>query len=567
MNYTDLIKDKDKFLRSVRRTSVTIRDTGLISNEDILEIAIGEVYPRVALILITSKAKDGNTIKPILGGVGPDKDYLQQSKEVWRILDNSIYSEGVYRVVISLTASQCLKQIPLNSEIQLFDLAKNLEEQALSDLDRIMGLIAVNGVVSVNNNGEDGDNEESETDNYPRLYISQSIDKSSLSEEDFDSVIRDSARTDRVRFKESISIKEGYLGVCWVGLTGTVLLGSIESGFFINNGDTTELITERLASCINDIASRGSTSVIASPNRGRSRFITLDYRKRELYPESISSREKQLYFDIDGRLHYLSFAAKNLSTYFSKELISIKFFTSKDENLPLTYYFSKRYESLPIDGLVYGTIPNYKSLDNKGPHSLFLDIGKQSAASDLLNRAEEINTFYFRFIPNEERYKSTINFRSSSPAIDGHTSWSIEVCPNDNEESLAFKFLEGLYSNHESCLLVGAMPQANAVQIIPYTRSKFETRVVADVMDVPMYIEVATGTPMTPLTPYRSQSRSLVVKIVPDQVKGLNDDATAPYGASSTTFRSLSKPMQNVYDRIGKLREEREYPYKWKDYL
>lgn len=561
MNYTDLIKDKEKFLRSVRRTSVTLRDTGLVSNEDILDIAISEVYPRVSLILITSKAKDGNNLKPILGGIGFNKDYSEQSKEVWRVFDNSVYSEGIYRVVISLTASQCLKQIPLNSEIQLFDLAKNLEDQALADLDRIMGLISSNGVITA----EEDVDEDSNTDGYPRLYISQSLNKSTITEDDFSLVVRDTARTDSVRFQESIVIPDGYIGVAWIGLTGTVLLGSVESGFFIRNGDTTELITEVLASTINDIASRGSTSVIASPNRGHSRFLSLDYRKRELYPDTDKDREKQLYFDIYGRIHYLSFGAKNLSTYFSKELISVKFFLCKDLGLPLNSYYNQRYTSLPIDGLVYGTISDYKSLDNKGPHSLFLEIGKQSAAADLLNRTEDINTFYFRILKDVEPYKSEIVFRSSSPVIDGYTNWSIEIDINDNEESIAFKVLEGLYKNHESCLLVGGMPQANAVQIIPYTKSKYETRVVADILDVPLFLEVATGTPMTPLTPYRSQSRSVVVKIVPDQTKSLNDDATAPYGANSASFKSLSKPMQNVYDRLGKLREGKEYPYRWRN--
>lgn len=553
MNYADLIKDKDKFIRSVRRASVTIRDTSFISNDDIIEIAISEVYPRVSLILITSKAKEGNSLQPVFGGVGKGLDYTHQSNEVQRIFENSIYSEGIYRVVISLTSSQCLKQIPLNSDIHLFDLAKNLEDQALADLDRIMGLIAANGVIE-----PDKDNNTEDNSEY-RLYISSSIDKNTIPPEDFDQIIKDVAKTNKVRFKEEIHIPKGYVGICWIGLTGTVLLGSVDSGFFIRDRDTTELIIENLAFAVNEISSRGSSSIIASPNRGQSRFLSLDYRKREIYPDLESNREKQLFFDMEGRIHYVSFAAKNLSTYFSKELISVKFYLVEDRGLSINQYLSERFYAEPIEGLVYGTVSDYKSLDDKGPHSLFLDIGKQSASADLLNRTNEINTFYFKILPNIERYDSTITFRSSSPIIDGYTEWSIDISSLDNEESIAFKLLEGLYRSHESCLLVGGMPQANAVQIIPYTKSKYETRCVADVINVPKFIEVATGTPMTPLTPYRSQSRSVVVKIVPDQTKSLNDDSTAPYGATSTTYKSLSKQMQGVYDRIGKLRERRNY--------
>ena len=57
MNFSDLI-DRDSFIKSVRRASVTLRDTSLIANEDILDIGLNETYPRIALILITTKAKD-----------------------------------------------------------------------------------------------------------------------------------------------------------------------------------------------------------------------------------------------------------------------------------------------------------------------------------------------------------------------------------------------------------------------------------------------------------------------------------------------------------------------------
>jgi hypothetical protein len=565
MNYTDLIKDKDKFLRSVRRTSVTLRDTGLISNEDILEIAFNETYPRVSLILITTKAKDGNTEKPILGGMGPNTDYLTQSKEVWRLLENSIYSEGINRVVISLTASTCLKQIPLNSEVQLFELAKNIEDQAISDLDRIMGLIVSTGVITV-----DQQIEEDEETGEPKLYISNELDITTLSKEDFDSIIRDSAKTDKARFKDRIYIPDNQVGICWISLTGTMLSGSVETGFFIKDGETTESLIESVAMSVNELSSRGSVSVIASPNRGASKLTNIEYRKRELYPEDELNRDKQLYFDMDVRLHNISFSTRSLSTTFNRELIVIKFYTFDNLSAPLSFYLKNKFSpnARPIEGLVYGTIPKYKALDNRGPHSLFLNVNKQSASADLLNRAEEINTFYFKLVEDQPIYRTFITVRSSSPVIEGVTSWQVQIEEQDTEQSIAFKILDSFYKHHEQCLLVGSMPQPNAVQIIPYTKSKYESRSVTDVINVPPFLEVATGNTMVPLTQYKADARSIVVKIVPDQTKSINDDATAPYGASTSTYRTLSQPMQNVYDRIGTIRRSKEERYKgghWHD--
>lgn len=556
MDFSQLI-DRDSFIRSVRRASVTLRDTSLVSNDDIIDIGINESYPRIALILVTTKAKDGsNSDKPILGGIGPTANYTDQMKEVQRVLDTSVYRDGIYRVAVALTASSCLKQIPLNSDVYLLDLAKDLEKQALSDLDRIMGLISEVGIVSKDQNTFDR-----AADGEPRIYVANALDLSTIKEEEFDLVIKESARTNSVRMHESIEIPESRVGLCWIGLTGTYLSASVQTGFFIKNGDTTEDLIERISLNINELSSIGSSSIIASPNRGPAISSNLSYSKKELYPDSGKNRDKSLYFDLAPRIHGIAFSSRTLSATFNKELVSIKFYSLEDVGAPLEFYLENRHLGIPLEGVVYGVIPQYKALDKQGPHSLLMEVDKQSASADPLNRSDEIDTFYFRVKKGEEPFSSSLRFRSSSPLYEGVTEWSIPIGPEDTEESIAFKVLEGMYQRHEECLLVGAMPNNNAVQIVPYSKSKYETRIAADVLDVPPYIEVATGNTMIPLTPYRSASRSVVVKIVPDQTKHLNDDATAPYGASTSAYRSLSKPMQGVYDRIGMLRRSREDPY------
>lgn len=562
MNFSDLF-NRDSFIRSVRRASVTLRDTGLISNEDILDIAINESYPRIALILVSTKAKDGNNDKPILGGLGPNSNYMDQMREVQRLLESSIYAEGINRVAISLTAATCIKQIPLNSDVQLFDLAKNLEDQAISDLDRIMGLISETGIVTA----EDESNSLEANSGEPKIYISSSLDLSTIKEEDFDLVVRDTAKTNSVRLA-NVSIPPGKVGLCWIGLTGTMLSGSVETGFFIQDGDSTESITESVSMSINELSSEGSSSVIASPNRGSLLTTSLSYKKKELYPSSTKNRDKALYFEIEPRIHSISFSSRTLSTVFNKELVNIKFYTLPDTSSPLSSYLSRRFskECEPIPGLVYGVIPQYKLLNDRGPHSLLMEVDKQAAAADLNNRLDTIDTFYFRIKSDIPAFSTEITVRSSSPLIEGFTDWTVDIGPEDTQESIAFKVLNGFYRNHEQCLLVGGMPQANAVQMIPYSKSKYETRVVADILNVPSYLEVATGSAMVPLTQYRAEPRSVVVKIVPDQTSHLNDDSTAPYGASSTSYRSLSKPMQNVYDRIDLLRKSREDLYRGRPY-
>jgi hypothetical protein len=538
----------DSFIRRVRRASVTLSNTGLISNEDIIDIAIEESFPRVFLVLAATKSKKGSDVRPVLGGLGPNSDYDTQYREVRRVVFSSVYSEGIQRVVAALTSAVCIKHIPLNSDIELFNLGKHLEEQALADLDRIIGLIEVTGAEAIDNTATSLAN--------LSFYFASSIDKSYLSEDIFNKVKGKSASLDNVQLNQYITVKPGYKAFCWYYITGTSVTRQVESGFFIEDMSSVEEVVQVLSQSINESCIEKSSTLISSPNRGEITRETLSYKKIEIYPSTESEPNKELSFTISTRIHYITFSSRLLSSSYNKELISVKLYQLPIEQArDIDEAISNRYSPLsePIEGVVYGTKNSYYSLDDQGPHSLLIDVEKGAAASDLSMQKDQIDTVYFRLKEgcDSSEVKGNLGIRIASPPLGEYTDWDINIEEGSSPEEVSFTLLSSLYERHVFSKLLGSMPHSNAVQIIPFLRTDEVTNMVLDITAIPECLEIATGTSFQPLTQFKSQPRSITVKTIVNPFSGGNEASTAsPHGATVTAPINKSKRLQSVFDKI-----------------
>lgn len=545
----DLI-NSESFIRKVRRTSVTLSNAGLISNEDIKEIALGESFPRVALILSTTRSKKGSELNPVFGGLSPKADYESQYREIRRVILSSVYSEGIQRIVASLTAALCIKQIPLNSDIQLFDLGKELENQALSDLDRIIGLIEVTGAqASFNNSAEPSASD-------ANIYFASSIDPFYISEEVFSKIKGKAAVLEDVQLSSYINVPFGYKAFCWIYITGTSIEGDVETGFFIQEGALVEEVIESIAMHTNEACIEKNSTLICSPNRGSLKRETLTYKKSELYPSANLDLNKEITFTLSTRLHYITFSSRTLSTEVNRELISIRLFLLPEELAPDSdTAIANRYNPTlqDMEGVVYGTKNSYYCLDNKGPHSLLIDVERGAASTDISNKVDQIDTLYFRIKPNclTSDVGGNLSIRIASPPNEDYTEWTLPIPLGSSAESITLSLLSSIYERHLESKILGAMPHPNAIQVIPFTKTDTEVRMVLDIIELPDCIEVATGTAIKPLTQYKGEPRSITVKTVATlPLEGNSSFNTSPHAAKVSNLIKKGSRIQAVYDKI-----------------
>jgi hypothetical protein len=561
MNFSldpDLIElvDSDSFIRKVRRTSITLSDTGLISNEDIREIAIGESFPRVALILATTRSKKGSELRPVFGGLGPKVDYDSQYREIRRVLFSSVYSEGIQRVVAALTAALSIKQIPLNSDVQLFDLGKDLETQALSDLDRLIGLIEVTGIQALDSTSS------TPTSLDPNLYLASSINPLYLSQEVFSKIRGRSGTLEDVQVSTSISIPIGYRGFCWIYITGTSITREVETGFFIEDGQLVEEVMESISLSINEACIEKDSTLISSPNRGPLRKETLTYKQSDIYPSGglDTVENKEITFTLSTRIHYITFSSRTLSTDVNRELVSIRLYVLPQEiAITKEMAISNRYnpELIDMEGIVYGTKNEYYCLDKRGPHSVLIDVERGAASADVSNQKDQIDTIYFRLKPgcDVSEVRGPLSIRIASPPNEEYTEWYIDVEPSTSPEEITFQLLSSMYERHIHSKLLGSMPHSNALQIIPFIKTEDEVRMVLDITQVPDCIEVATGTSLKPLTQFKGEPRSIAVKTLANLIgEGNKSSTTSPHGARITTPINKSSRLQAVYDKVDYLK-------------
>lgn len=553
--------NSEDFLKMVKRSSVTISQN--LSSEEIKEIAFNEALPRVILRLSFIKDKEGN---PIFGGITSGSTYDNDYNQVMSLFSANVFSGGLFRIVSSLTASILIKSVPLSSDIELFDLGKNLEEQAIGDLDSIIGNIVNNldqvSPIIYKSNGGDASQEVSDI---PAFYFSYAIDLNTIPSEAFDQVIKDSAIAQGIETVKTIDIPIDKVGVCWYYLTSTTTSQFIEGAFQIPYNSTIEELVELLASHINEANITLDSVILASPNIGPTNDYHLAYRKKELY-DSNENIDKELKFSLTTSIHSISLTSRKLSPIANRELVNISFYTldkSLVDNTPSEEELI-RYKGIAkrgIKGLVYGIKSTYKALSYKGPHSLVVDIEKGSVTnttSEGISNKEDINTFFFQLskgFNNVQQGELKVRVSSAPERIEV-SEWIIPIEEIDIE-TLTYKFHTSFYGRHMHNQVLGSMAQSNAVQIIPFIQTNEEIRIIVDILQLPKGLDIATGTPITKVTPYKPNPRSITVKAQLDYVnyaRNTDPDRNNPMGIGKVASRELSPAIKGVRDKLYKLK-------------
>jgi hypothetical protein len=546
----------------VKRSSISISNN--LSPEEIQDIAFNEALPRVLLRLSFIKDKEGN---PVFGGIVAGSSYSNDYNQVMNLFNADIFSGGLFRITSSLTASILIKSIPLNSDIELFELGKNLEEQAIKDLESMIGIIVNNldqlGHIIYNS---DGGNPEQTVSNIPAFYFSYGIDQNTLPPGAFDKVIGETAFAKNVGVYDRIEISPNKVGVCWYYITSTTTSQFIESAFLIPYDSTLEEFIEILASHINEANITLDSVILASPNIGPTNNNHLAYKKREFYPNT-DNQDKELRFTLTTEIHSINLTSRKLSPIANRELVNISLYTL-DKSLVGNTPSEKdliRYKSIGnkgISGIIYGIHPSYKALSSKGPHSLVIDVEKGNVTSSTTSGENsndlEINTFYFQL---SKGYKTIapgeLKVRvSSAPQAFSISEWVINT-DNTSIEDIVTLFHNSFYGKHMHNQVLGNIAQPNSVQIVPFIQTDEEIKIIVDILRVPPGLDIATGTNLNKVTPYKSSPRSITVKARLDYVnyaRNSDPDRDNPMGIGRISPRELSPALKDVRDKLSRLK-------------
>lgn len=577
----EIITD-DSFISSVRRSSILGTDGGLFKDEDIIKIALYDAYPRILMRISLTKDKDNN---PIFKGIGQNRNiYNLQFIKSLEVIKTPPYSYGIKRIAISLTASALIKSLPLNSELKFFDLGKNLEENAISDLDKLIGILIEDESIIDTINSNYGKIVFSHNVPYRALFFSNAINLNTIPEESFDAVEDEIALYEGVNLYKDLNIAEGNTGVCYINLSYTGVEKFIKEAFLINRNysliDLCNLITE----IINEFNVDINSNIIASLNVNREQPLEVSYSKYELYPNTQNNRQNRLVFTIYPNIHVIELASLNLSAVRNREVIHVDIRTI-DNNLLPQYIDSGILLSLRplttsgIQGLVYGIIDNYYSLTKEGPHSLIVEVDKGQFIStqdqgEIIdkntgnkNNQYIIDTFYFRIPANIILFDSILKVKvSTAPNILPFREWEIFIPKGIDVETLTKLFHQSFYDKEVITEVLGSMANYNAVQMVSFIKTREVIRIIVDIIEVPPGLEIATGNNMTKVTPYREGNRSINISSILKDKEDLLDDEKSGYNKPkklnlmSTKPTNISPQLQAVRNKLEEL-DKCSYPY------
>jgi hypothetical protein len=536
----DIVRN-DLFIKRVRRQALTLLNSNHYKDEDIIDIALHETYPRISLILSSSKTDTKDGPVPIFGGIGPRIDYELQYRQILSLLKDSPYSEGIHRVAIVLTASSLIKSIPLNADIKLLELGKDIETGALADLDRLIGLIS--NTDNAKNKPEPGVSD--------TLYLASSINLSTIPPTIFDrSTGINSARG--VEVYDSIYIPEGRIGVAWVYLTGTSIQGYSELGIWIQDGMDVEELGDSIARSINDLSAFHQANIICSFNRGISKTEPLSKYKRDLYPGITEGRDSIINFSITARVHSLRLASRRLSTAIRRDMVIVKLYTLPDTVKDITEAINLRHSDLSEDigSILYGITPEYSTLATKGPHSLIIDTDKQSVSADpALDSSIRLDTLYFS--ASGPIQGGVLEIRTTNPSMTP-IGWFLQIPDGATPEYITTLLLTSIQERQLDTLLIGAMTRADAITLTSSIRSYEEVRVGFDIIQHPANLLIALGNSFRPFTNATEGPRSLILIPQQDQRSDMTDLAS-PAAAVVAKYRHSGR-LQRAYDRIDLMR-------------
>jgi len=332
---------------------------------DVINIAIRQVYPRIGLRLAAAKNLDNSPLFATLAFAqsqlaSPGNDGLRHTlyENIIRLMTDvsSPYSEGITNVAASLTAAILIKSIPINTDIKNIDLGENIEKRAFEDLDRIVELYKgneLNVAASTIN---------TETTLQQSIYISLDIDKTTLPANWFNVgnvderiVIEQAYPSANVKILESLTISSDKIAFGYYFISGTefesvsstdtgflnpelTIFPPLEDTFTIKSGDTSEDIITNLADSLNDAGLTRDTNIIAAPNLGTLLSTSISTFKQKLYSNEVDKTydRKPATFKLQPRIDYLSFSPRRVSSVINRELIILKFYTLDKVSLATT---------------------------------------------------------------------------------------------------------------------------------------------------------------------------------------------------------------------------------------
>lgn len=562
------------YIKAVRTYSFIIKSDSSISDEDIRTIAINDVYPRILTRIALTTNKEGI---PIFGGIGNSKDYSLQYLKSMEVINMLPYSLGLRRVAIALTASAIIRIIPLKSDINLVDVADSIEAGALKDLDKLIGILASDTQTLTSLYKSES---ASQGNTYKAIFISQDIDAKTIPIEAFTRITDTVAYYKGATTHEHIVIDEGYIGICIVTLSCQVKQVILKDAFIIENGNTTIDIATNITQVINELNIELGTGIIASPNQGAPELIKIPISPIRLYPNSLLDKNLQLYIELSPSIDVIEIVSQVLSPIRDKEVLMVDFYTIPLSSVTIGYSSQdlinmSRLGTRGIKGLVFGTIGRYSELTNKGPHSAVVEVDKGTLITkqeqNIINPGESaidlkqnliLDTFHFRLAKNVSMIStSLITIRVSTlPATLEPNIWTYQF-DGGSLDDLVNGLLDILFINARPSCLVAAITSPYSLQIVPHLITDDETRIVIDLINLPLGVEVSTGTDRLSITPYKSGTRSInvpAIRVSSNELSKRIDNVikTSPTHFSSAKGNTNGLEHQGVSAKLVNVREK-----------
>ena len=562
------------YIKAVRTYSFIIKSDSSISDEDIRTIAINDVYPRILTRIALTTNKEGI---PIFGGIGNSKDYSLQYLKSMEVINMLPYSLGLRRVAIALTASAIIRIIPLKSDINLVDVADSIEAGALKDLDKLIGILASDTQTLTSLYKSES---ASQGNTYKAIFISQDIDAKTIPIEAFTRITDTVAYYKGATTHEHIVIDEGYIGICIVTLSCQVKQVILKDAFIIENGNTTIDIATNITQVINELNIELGTGIIASPNQGAPELIKIPISPIRLYPNSLLDKNLQLYIELSPSIDVIEIVSQVLSPIRDKEVLMVDFYTIPLSSVTIGYSSQdlinmSRLGTRGIKGLVFGTIGRYSELTNKGPHSAVVEVDKGTLITkqeqNIINPGESaidlkqnliLDTFHFRLAKNVSMIStSLITIRVSTlPATLEPNIWTYQF-DGGSLDNLVNGLLDILFINARPSCLVAAITSPYSLQIVPHLITDDETRIVIDLINLPLGVEISTGTDRLSITPYKSGTRSInvpAIRVSSNELSKRIDNVikTSPTHFSSAKGNTNGLEHQGVSAKLVNVREK-----------
>ncbi len=434
---------KTSFVQMVTSYSVIL---GQYRNrqDEVINIALRQVYPRIALILAAAKDDKGFyrfSSKTDITGTDTD-DTIRTNVNKFLTNPNNPFNEGILAAASAYTAAFLIRSIPLNTDIKNIDLGDNLEEQAIKDIERIIELLASASASSI------GLDSGGVTTRNNSIYLTLDINKSTIPANlfdattdsegneipldgsiDFDKVRTNNIPTVNVKQLQSITVPIGKKCFGWVyystreiGLTEPY---KEEAIFEINTGDTVDKITSNLSDTINNVTLQNvnigrQANILAAPNieRSTSKKIKIGYLRSDLYPEGSEYDKRIGGFSYSPEISYIDFAARRNDTAVTNDILIVGFYTI-DSAVDLSPYLGRVGSSASIalgsirrsglnyvEGLLIGSSSNYIRFRKESPVSLLIQVeaGKVQTDSTTTKDSKETtyspDTFYFQLENN-----------------------------------------------------------------------------------------------------------------------------------------------------------------------